>query len=174
MRPIDITFTNSQFKSLVQYVKPGNVLSPLPDPATSTVTGRLTNREVVQADGKLHEDIAKILSVLENPTAMVNLKCLNTKQLMDVYWYTGRENVIDGLVSLANHDGEIRLQAPSPEEEYLFKMRAMLGPEPVKYVQAKGTLDVTAAWLLWSSLTSSARTQGSEIRRHPRTPGEPV
>jgi hypothetical protein len=149
MRPIDVTFTSSQFKALSQYGTPGNTLSPLFDPSATTVTGRLTNREVVQSDGKLHEDIRKVLSILEAPLVMANLKCLNTKQLMDVYWYVGSEDLADGLISVSNHNGEIRLQAPSPLDEYLFLLHAMLGPEPIKYTEAKGTLDVTTAWLLW-------------------------
>lgn len=152
MRPIDITFTTEQFKALSQFAKPANALSPLFDPAKVGTPGRITNREVVQGDGALHEEVRRVMDVLAAPGIQVNIRLVNPKCILDAYWYRKSDQAFDGWVTLSNRDGEIRVQGPSPMEEYLFAMRAMLGAEPLRFTQLKGTLDVTSAQVLWTLL----------------------
>lgn len=149
MRPVDITFTPEQFKSLVQFAKPANPLSPLFDPGKVSAPGRITNREVVQADGTLHADVMQVMDVLAAPDIQVNIRLANPKRILDTYLYREAKQSIDGWVGLSNKDGEIRIQAPSPMEEYFFAIQAMLGPEPLKFTQVRGTLDVTSAQVFW-------------------------
>lgn len=152
MRPVDITFTLEQFKSLSQFAKPANALSPLFDPAKVGATGRITNREVVDSGGTLHEDVRRVMDALAEPNLQANIRLVNSKRILDSFWYRDVNQAVDGWVTLSNNDGEVRVQAPSPMEEYLFAMRMMLGSEPLRFTQVKGTLDVTSAQLLWALL----------------------
>ncbi|HRD06728.1 MAG TPA: hypothetical protein PK037_04155 [Saprospiraceae bacterium] len=174
MSPIDITFTIEQFKCLTQFAKPANPISPLFDPAKVGAMGRITNPQVVQADGILNEDVRQVIDILAAPNIQVNIRLANSKRILDTYLYHKADQVLDGWVTLSNHNGEIRLQAPSPINEYLFMMRVMLGSEPLRFTQVKGTLDVTSAQLLWVLLEEYRKgkkaVRAEEIRKSLEAP----
>jgi len=146
----DTHLTLAQLQALGAQIQiPLGQLSPLIG-AEKVAPGRITNPDLVDERGDLKVELTPAFSVLADPWAVTALTCINPATTMDVAFYFPGDPAAAPSVALANDQGDLRLQVPAPQVEYLMMLSAYLGECEKQPLNIRLDLSLMEAWVWWA------------------------